>query len=564
MLVQDLAACVRDGLPCSTNGRHSGLASPKHRDITSSHCVVECPCLGRSGPPQQRVAAADCRIENPTVDRLACSTGCARKEGEHARRELEILSKERGGGGGTAGLALRRGRTVGAVDAAVLGGVAAERGLGAGAILAADAVEDLEVAAPGAGVGLAAKRLVPAHACRWGRRGRRPRRPRWGRPGRGRRRAADVKDLAVLPRNAGSARPGRVLEVAREAARRLVLVGDLGVGLVQTVLLPHWSTTWSCSCHATPGWQWHVTAVVLVEEKVLEVNSAIEHEVVPVTEALAPKPSKENPALARVVVKVPHRSLRVLVWELETPWAQETSVGTPTTSTMAHEPVTEMIGVNASEQLSLQRTAVELRPAFRTATSSRQAPSTKMVTPQHEKAAPPSLASKAATTALQAELEQMTDGEPFKQCMSPAVMPPPSHVASSPRVVEVQSARVRSTCSCWCPAVGDSPGCRLLSFQSCPSQWRDVNPPVAVRLSQDTSPSPLAVGCLAKHCCSHCTTSDVYGTPVATTVNTAATIAFSNTVRAERSEDRHRVTPTGVLRHGPGWRPLPRAPRSSA
>ena len=65
-------------------------------------------------------------------------------------------------------------------------------------------------------------------------------------------------------------------------------------------------------------------------------------------------------------------------------------------------------------------------------------------------------------------------------------------------------------------------------------------------MSQDTLPSPLAIGCLTKYYYSHCATSDVYGTPVTTTVNTAVTIAFSNTVRAERSEDRHRVTPTGV------------------
>ena len=31
-------------------------------------------------------------------------------------------------------------------------------------------------------------------------------------------------------------------------------------------------------------------------------------------------------------------------------------------------------------------------------------------------------------------------------------------------------------------------------------------------------------------------------------VDTAVTIVFSNAVRAERSEDRHRVTPIGVLR----------------
>jgi len=37
--------------------------------------------------------------------------------------------------------------------------------------------------------------------------------------------------------------------------------------------------------------------------------------------------------------------------------------------------------------------------------------------------------------------------------------------------------------------------------------------------------------------------------PMNKTVDTAVTIGFSNTVRAERSEDRHRMTPIGVLRH---------------
>ena len=35
---------------------------------------------------------------------------------------------------------------------------------------------------------------------------------------------------------------------------------------------------------------------------------------------------------------------------------------------------------------------------------------------------------------------------------------------------------------------------------------------------------------------------------VSATVDTAVSIAFSNAVRAERSEDRHRMTPIGVLR----------------
>ena len=69
------------------------------------------------------------------------------------------------------------------------------------------------------------------------------------------------------------------------------------------------------------------------------------------------------------------------------------------------------------------------------------------------------------------------------------------------------------------------------------------------RLSQDTLPSPLPIASLSKCYYTHCTTSDVYTTPVSTTVNTVITIAFSNTVRAERREDRHRMTPTGVLRH---------------
>ena len=67
-------------------------------------------------------------------------------------------------------------------------------------------------------------------------------------------------------------------------------------------------------------------------------------------------------------------------------------------------------------------------------------------------------------------------------------------------------------------------------------------------LSQDTLPSPLAIGSLTKYYYSYCTTSNVYTTPVSTSVNTVITIAFSNTVRAERSEDRHRMTPICVLR----------------
>ena len=66
-------------------------------------------------------------------------------------------------------------------------------------------------------------------------------------------------------------------------------------------------------------------------------------------------------------------------------------------------------------------------------------------------------------------------------------------------------------------------------------------------MSQDTLPSLLAIGSLTKYYYSYCTTSDVYTTPVSTSGNTVITIAFSNTVRAERSEDRHRMTPIGVL-----------------
>ena len=71
-------------------------------------------------------------------------------------------------------------------------------------------------------------------------------------------------------------------------------------------------------------------------------------------------------------------------------------------------------------------------------------------------------------------------------------------------------------------------------------------------MSQDTLPSPLPIAFLSKCYYSYCATSDVYTTPVSITVNTAVsttvTIVFSNTVRTERSEDRHRMTPIGVLR----------------
>ena len=79
-------------------------------------------------------------------------------------------------------------------------------------------------------------------------------------------------------------------------------------------------------------------------------------------------------------------------------------------------------------------------------------------------------------------------------------------------------------------------------------------------LSQDTLPSPLAIGSLSQYYYSHCSTSDVYGTPVSTTIHTVVTIVFSNTVRAERSEGRHRMTPIGVLLTGPGMLQPPMDP----
>ena len=83
-----------------------------------------------------------------------------------------------------------------------------------------------------------------------------------------------------------------------------------------------------------------------------------------------------------------------------------------------------------------------------------------------------------------------------------------------------------------------------------PAIWPANGEPL-VPVSQDTLPSPLAIRVLTKHYYSYCTTSDVYTTPVSTTVNTAVRIVFSNTVRAKRSEDRHRMTPIGVLRTPP-------------
>ena len=73
--------------------------------------------------------------------------------------------------------------------------------------------------------------------------------------------------------------------------------------------------------------------------------------------------------------------------------------------------------------------------------------------------------------------------------------------------------------------------------------------------------TPYPVPCLLLPCLSvyytYCTTSNVYlyTTPVSTSVDTAVSIVFSNTVRTERSEDRHRMTPIGVLRHEICWGP---------
>ena len=67
-------------------------------------------------------------------------------------------------------------------------------------------------------------------------------------------------------------------------------------------------------------------------------------------------------------------------------------------------------------------------------------------------------------------------------------------------------------------------------------------------LSQDILSSLFPIGSLSKYYYIDCATSNVYGTPVSTTVDTVATIVFSNTVRSKRSKDRHRMTPTGVLR----------------
>ena len=82
------------------------------------------------------------------------------------------------------------------------------------------------------------------------------------------------------------------------------------------------------------------------------------------------------------------------------------------------------------------------------------------------------------------------------------------------------------------------------------------SPPV----SQDTLPSLLPIASLSKYYYSglvtRCSTSDVYGTGVDTTVDaavsTVVSIVFSNTVRfgLNAVKDRHRMTPTSVLRHG--------------
>ena len=71
--------------------------------------------------------------------------------------------------------------------------------------------------------------------------------------------------------------------------------------------------------------------------------------------------------------------------------------------------------------------------------------------------------------------------------------------------------------------------------------------PTQPALSQDTLSSLFPITSLSKYYYRYWTTSDVYNTPVSTTVDTVATIVFSNTVRAERSEDRHRMTPIAVL-----------------
>ena len=65
--------------------------------------------------------------------------------------------------------------------------------------------------------------------------------------------------------------------------------------------------------------------------------------------------------------------------------------------------------------------------------------------------------------------------------------------------------------------------------------------------------TPCPVPCLSGLCPSTITVTvplPTCITPVSTSVNTAVTIAFSNTVRAERSEGRHRMTPLICLFSG--------------
>ena len=96
----------------------------------------------------------------------------------------------------------------------------------------------------------------------------------------------------------------------------------------------------------------------------------------------------------------------------------------------------------------------------------------------------------------------------------------------------------------------------------CPSALEDIDrvksPPFrlyylqfndnsAGMLSQDTLSSLFPVASLSKYYYRYCTTPDVHGTPVSTTVSTVVTIVFSNTVRAERSDRANRMTPIGVL-----------------
>ena len=91
------------------------------------------------------------------------------------------------------------------------------------------------------------------------------------------------------------------------------------------------------------------------------------------------------------------------------------------------------------------------------------------------------------------------------------------------------------------------PGCRADAANAA-AEPRTEDGLDAAAVSQDTLPSPLPIASLSKCYYTYCTTSDVYTTPVSTTIDTAVSIVFSNTVRTERSEDRHRMTPIGVLR----------------